>query len=63
MTWTGNVLHTGEMRNAYRVLVRKHEGKEQLERPRSRREYNSKIELKEIGCDSVKLPHVAQDRN
>jgi hypothetical protein len=32
----GHVAHMGEMRNAYRVLVGKHEGPRPLRRPRHR---------------------------
>jgi hypothetical protein len=31
MRWLGHVAHMGEKRNAYVVLVRKHEGKNRLE--------------------------------
>jgi hypothetical protein len=42
----------GEKRNAYRILVRKPEGKRPLGRPRRRRVDNIKIDLREIGCGS-----------
>jgi hypothetical protein len=38
----------GEMRNAYRILVEKPEGKRPLGRPR-RRWMDNKIDLREIG--------------
>ena len=38
----------GEMRDAYRFLVRKHEGKRHLGRTRRRWEDNSKMELQDI---------------
>jgi hypothetical protein len=31
--WVGHLAHTGEMRNAYRILVRKPEGNRPLGRP------------------------------
>jgi hypothetical protein len=34
MRWTGYVIHMGAKRNAYRVLVRKSEGKRLLRRPK-----------------------------
>jgi hypothetical protein len=37
-------------RGAYRVLVRKPEGKRSLGRPRRRWEDNNKIHLQEVGC-------------
>jgi hypothetical protein len=38
-----------ERRGAYRLLVRKHEGKKSLGRPRLRWELNIKVDLQEIG--------------
>jgi hypothetical protein len=43
----------GEKRNAYRLLVRKPEGKRPLRRPRCGRVGNAKIELGEIGWGGV----------
>jgi hypothetical protein len=34
MRWAGHVAHMGEIRNAYRILVGKPEGKKPLGRPR-----------------------------
>jgi hypothetical protein len=45
MVWTGNVARVEEWRVVNRVLVRKPEGKRQLERPRRRWEDNIKMEL------------------
>jgi hypothetical protein len=42
MRWAGHVAHTGENRNAYRILVNKDKGKRPLERPRHRWEDNIK---------------------
>jgi len=39
----------GERRGVYRVLVRKHEGKRPLERPRRRWDDNIKMDLQEVG--------------
>jgi hypothetical protein len=36
MGWAGHVARMGEKRNAYRILVRKPEGKRPLERPKRR---------------------------
>jgi hypothetical protein len=41
----------GETRNAYKILVRKPEGKRPLGRPRRRWVDNIKIDLREIGWD------------
>jgi hypothetical protein len=42
-----------EMRNGYKILVEKPEGKRTLGRPGCRWEDNIKIDLKEIGCEDV----------
>jgi hypothetical protein len=39
----------GEMRNAYKLSIGNPEGKSSLGRPRRRWEYNSKMNLTEIG--------------
>jgi len=52
-----------ERRGLYRVLVGKPEGKKPLGRPRCRWEYNMKIDLQEVGCESMDLIEVPQDRN
>jgi hypothetical protein len=48
------------MRNAYRILVSKPEGKRPLGRPRRRWVDNIKMDHREIGRDWIK---VAQDRD
>jgi len=52
----------GEGKGVHRVLVRKPEGKRQLERPRRRWEDNIKMDLREVegGGDWMEL---AQDRD
>jgi hypothetical protein len=45
MRWVGHVVHMGEMRNAYRILVGKPEGKRPLRKLRHRCEYNIKNEF------------------
>jgi hypothetical protein len=45
MKWAGHVARMGDMRNAYKILVGKPEGKRPLGRPRRRWEDNIKIEL------------------
>jgi hypothetical protein len=49
MRWAGHVARMGEKRNAYRILVRKPEGKRPLGRPRHRLANNIKMNLREIG--------------
>jgi hypothetical protein len=53
MRWTGNVARMGEKRNAYRLLVRKPEGKRPLGRPRRRWVYNIRMDLGEVGWSDV----------
>jgi hypothetical protein len=47
MAW--HVARIGEKRNAYRILVRKPEGRRPLGRPRRRRVDNIKMDLRETG--------------
>jgi hypothetical protein len=42
-----------EMRNTYKIMVRKPKGKMPLARPTCRWKDNIKMDLKEIGCASV----------
>jgi hypothetical protein len=49
MRWAGHVAGMGEKRNAYRILVRKPEGKRPLGRQRRRWVDNIKMDLREIG--------------
>jgi hypothetical protein len=53
----------GEMRNVYKILVRKLEGKRPLRRPRHRWEDNIRMDLMEIGWENVDWMHLAQDRD
>jgi hypothetical protein len=58
MKWAGHVARMGEKRNAYRLFVRKPEGKRPIGRPRRRRIDYIKMDFVEIelGC-------VAQNRD
>jgi hypothetical protein len=53
----------GAKRNAYRILVGNREGKRPLGRPRRRRVDNIKMNLREIGWDSMDCIDLAQDRD
>jgi hypothetical protein len=53
----------GETRNAYRILVGKPEGKRPLGRPTRRWKDNIKMDLREIGWESMDWMHLAQDRD
>jgi hypothetical protein len=48
LRWTGHTARMGESKDAYRVLVRKPEGRP-LQRPKRRRENNIKTDLREVG--------------
>jgi hypothetical protein len=52
----------GEIRNAYKILIEKHEGKRALRRSRCRWENSMRMILREIGCEGVDLMHLAHDR-
>jgi hypothetical protein len=54
-----HVAHIGEVRNAYRILVRKPEGKRPLRRFRHRWEDNVRMDLKEICWEGVDGIHLA----
>jgi len=50
--WMGGTLACmGEMRNTYRILVRKPEGKRPLWKPMHGWKENIKMDLKELGCE------------
>jgi hypothetical protein len=62
ITWTGQVAHMGEKRNAYRSLVGKPERKRPLGQPKHRQKDNIKLDVKDIGRECVNWIHLAQDR-
>jgi hypothetical protein len=47
------VVCIGNMRNAYKILIRNTEGKRPLGRPGHKREDNIKVDLMETGCESL----------
>jgi hypothetical protein len=51
-----------KMRNAYKVLFRKHEGKRLLGIPKRRWKDNIKVNFREIGCGCVDWIRLAQGR-
>jgi hypothetical protein len=62
MRWTGHVVHMGEGRGAYRVLVGRPEVKGSLGRPRRRWEDNIKMDFLKIGMEGMNCIRLAQDR-
>jgi len=50
MRWVGHVVHMGEERGVYMVLVGKPEGRRLLGRPRHRWVDNIRMDLQEVGC-------------
>jgi len=53
----------GEIRGIYRVSVGKPEGKRSLGRPRRKWEDNIKLDLQEVGCESMDWIDVDQGRD
>jgi len=53
----------GESKGVYKVLVGTSEGKRQLVRPRHRWEDTMNMDLQEVGCGSMDLIDLAQDRH
>jgi hypothetical protein len=51
-----------EMRNAYKILVRKFKGKRPLGRHKHKWEDNIKMDFRETVCTGMEWIHVAQDR-
>jgi hypothetical protein len=52
----------GQVRGVHSVLLRRHEGKRPLGRPRRRWDDNIKMDLRDIGIDEANWIQLAQDR-
>ena len=63
MRWAGHVARMGEVREVYRVLVGKPEGRRPLGRPRRRWVDNIRMDLQEVGCLYMDWIGLAQDRD
>ena len=63
MRWAGHVVHMGEERGVYRVLVGKREGRRPLGRPRCGWVDNIRMDLQEVGCGYMDWIGLAQDRD
>jgi hypothetical protein len=61
MRWAEHVACLGEMRNVYKILLGKPEGKRLLGRCRHRLWDNITMDLREIGWEDVDRMHVAHD--
>jgi len=58
----GHVACIGEIRNAYKIFIRKTEGNRQLGGSSRRWEHNIRMDLREIGWKCVDWIHLAQDK-
>jgi len=63
MRWAGHVVHMGEERGVYRVLLAKLEGKRPLGRPRHRWVDNIRMDLQKVGCGYMDWIGLAQYRD
>jgi hypothetical protein len=61
MRRAGQLAHMEEKRNAYRILMRKPEGKRPLGRPRHRWEDNIKMDVRVIGWGDMDWIYMIQD--
>jgi len=61
MRWAEHVAPIGEIRNAYKIMVGKPEGKSSLRKSRRRWESNIRIGLEETECEVVNWIRLAQD--
>jgi len=62
LRWAGRITRMGEMRNVYKILVGRPEGKRPLGRSGRRWEDNNRLDLRKIGWEVVDWIHLAQDR-
>jgi hypothetical protein len=63
MIYARHVARMEALKNAFRLLVGKPDGKRLLERPRRRWVGNIKTDLREIGCDGMDCIDLAQARD
>jgi hypothetical protein len=63
MSRAGHLAQIGEKRNAYRISLRKPEGKRLLGRRRRSWVDNIKMDLSEIRCDGMDWIDLVQDRD
>jgi hypothetical protein len=63
MGWAEHIARMEAMRNIYKVLVGKPEGKRPIGIPRRRWENNIKMDHRETGWGGVEWIHLAQDKD
>ena len=63
MRWAVHLVHIGEMRGVYKVVVGKPEEKRPIGRPRRRWNDNIKMDLQEVGSGGMDKIELAQDRD
>jgi hypothetical protein len=63
MRWVGHIAHMEKMRNAYKIFIKKPEGKRPCGRPRHRWEDNITMDLRKIGWEGADWMHLSQDRD
>jgi hypothetical protein len=63
MRWAGHVAGMGEMRNAYKILIGKPEGRKPLGRPKRGWKDNITMDLRKTGWECVDWIHLYQDRD
>jgi hypothetical protein len=59
--WVGHVARMGEMRSANKILAGKFERKRPLRRPKHRWEGHIRMDIRDIGWESVDWMHLLQD--
>jgi len=63
MRCIGHVAHMGEMRNAYKIVILKPEGKRQLGRPGHRFQDDIRMDIMKIVCGILNSIHLYRDRD
>jgi hypothetical protein len=63
MRWSGHVGWVGEMRNACKMMFRKPEGKRSYGRTGHMWEDSIRMNLREVGYESVDWIHLTQNRD
>jgi hypothetical protein len=59
LKWAGHLMCIGAIRNAYEIVVRKHEGERRLQRHKRRSENYDEMDITEMVCEGA-CNYVAQ---